>query len=139
MESKQLYIDKIKEYLKLNITNILKEPREFIKYPFIDPGSVYNGNVWDWDTYWTVYGLFSLFEELDDSLKEKIIVHSKGNVFNFLDHQLEDGYIPMMIEVGEWKEPYLNRKHKEGVIMNMHKPFLCNQICLISDYVKDYN
>lgn len=138
-EQKQIYIDKIKEYLKQNITNILKEPREFIRYPFIDPGSVYNGNVWDWDTYWSVYGLFSLFDELDDLLKEKIIVHSKGNVFNFLDHQLEDGYIPMMIEVSKWPEPYLNLKHKEGVLMNMHKPFLCQQICLISDQINDYS
>lgn len=132
----------IRQYFIDNIDKVLKEPISFIRYPFIDPGSIYHGNVWDWDTYWSVYGLLNIMdccEGVSDSMKEKIIRHAKGNVFNFLDHQLEDGYIPMMIEVGEWKEPYLNRKHKEGVIMNMHKPFLCNQICLISDYVKDYN
>lgn len=118
---------------------VLKKPRSFIKYPFIDPGSVYDGNVWDWDTYWSVYGLLSIADGLEPALKNRIIEHAKGNIYNFFDHQLEDGYIPMMIEVGQWSEPYLNMKHKEGVLMNMHKPFLCGQICVISDYLKDYS
>ncbi|WP_246240951.1 MGH1-like glycoside hydrolase domain-containing protein [Anaerocolumna sedimenticola] len=133
------YQENIRKFINDTIPMVLKHPVSFIKYPFIDPGSVYDGNVWDWDTYWSVYGLLNLMDnESDPCLREKIIEHAKGNIYNFLDHQLEDGYIPMMIEVGKWKEPYLNMKHKEGVLMNMHKPFLCNQICLISDYIKDY-
>jgi glycogen debranching enzyme len=127
------------EFIEKNVHTVLKNPIGFIKYPFIDPGSVYDGNVWDWDTYWSVYGLLNLADRFTDtSLKDKIIEHAKGNVRNFLDHQLEDGYIPMMIEVGKWPEPYLNMKHKEGILMNMHKPFLCSQITLISDYIQDY-
>ena len=134
-----VYEKNIRDFILKNIPKVLKKPVSFIKYPFIDPGSVYDGNVWDWDTYWSVYGLLNLIESnKDDDLKEQIIEHAKGNIYNFLDHQLEDGYIPMMIEVGNWNEPYLNMKHKEGVLMNMHKPFLCNQICLISVFVKDY-
>lgn len=128
------------EFIEKNVHTVLKKPIGFIKYPFIDPGSVYDGNVWDWDTYWSVYGLLNLADQFTDiSLKDKIIEHAKGNVRNFLDHQLEDGYIPMMIEVGKWTEPYLNMKHKEGILMNMHKPFLCSQITLISDYIQDYS
>lgn len=126
-------------FIEKNVHTVLKKPVGFIKYPFIDPGSVYDGNVWDWDTYWSVYGLLNLADRFtDSSLKDRIIEHAKGNVRNFLDHQLEDGYIPMMIEVGKWPEPYLNIKHKEGILMNMHKPFLCSQIVLISDFIKDY-
>lgn len=118
---------------------VLKQPRSFIRYPFIDPGSVYDGNVWDWDTFWSVYGFLNLADEYEDpAMKRRLIEHAKGNVYNFLDHQLDDGYIPMMIEVSKWPEPYLNMKHREGVLMNMHKPFLCSQICLISDFIGDY-
>lgn len=132
------YEELIRNFILENTPQVLKKPVSFIKYPFIDPGSVYDGNVWDWDTFWSVYGLLNLMESYKDTeIPEQIIKHAKGNIYNFLDHQLEDGYIPMMIEV-KWKEPYLNMKHKEGVLMNMHKPFLCNQICLISDYIKDY-
>lgn len=138
--TQQMHLDEktIKDYIKTNIPQMLKEPRDFIHYPFIDPGAAYEGNVWDWDTYWSVYGLLSIFDEFDQEMQEKILLHSKGNVLNFLDHQLADGYIPMMIEVADWPEPYLNMKHKEGVLMNMHKPFLCQQIRLISEKIGDY-
>lgn len=137
--SYQDYEQSIKNYVLKNVETVLKEPHSFIRYPFIDPGSVYDGNVWDWDTYWSVYGLLGMMEDFPKETQEKILVHAKGNVQNFFDHQLEDGYIPMMIEVADWPEPYLNLKHKEGVLMNMHKPFLCGQICMISEYVKDYS
>lgn len=133
------YENLIFSYVSDNVGNVLKEPRSFIRYPFIDPGSVYDGNVWDWDTFWSVYGLLPLIGRFEDkALAEKIVRHAKGNVYNFLDHQLEDGYIPMMIEVSRWPEPYLNMRHKEGVKMNMHKPFLCQQICRISDFTEEY-
>lgn len=140
LDDKDKYYEKlIFSYVEKNVENVLKQPRSFIKHPFIDPGSVYDGNVWDWDTYWSVYGFLNIADRFENAaLKERIITHAKGNIYNFFDHQLEDGYIPMMIEVGEWSEPYLNMKHKEGVLMNMHKPFLCGQICLISDYISDY-
>lgn len=132
------YQNLIRRYIRENIGSALKEPRSFIRYPFIDPGSVYDGNVWDWDSYWCVYGLLGMMGDFPGELRDKILLHAKGNVGNFLDHQLEDGYIPMMIEVGEWMEPYLNMRHKEHVQMNMHKPFLCAQIVLISDYCGSY-
>ena len=127
----------ISDYIRQNIHTILKPPVGFIRYPFIDPGSVYDGNVWDWDTYWSVYALLPLSKELEDpALREKIIGHAKGNVLNMLDFQLPDGYIPMMVENRLFDkrlpEPYLNIQHKKGVKMNMHKPFLCQQIALIS-------
>lgn len=129
-----------------NLDHVLKEPVSFIRHPFIDPGSVYDGNVWDWDTFWSVYGLLNLCapdndepNAIDKSKKDKIVHHAQGNVLNFFDHQLPDGYIPMMIEVGEWPEPYLNMKHKEGVLMNMHKPFLCQQICVISEHTGSFD
>lgn len=132
------YEEELRNYILGKLPQVLKKPRSFIRYPFIDPGSVYDGNVWDWDTYWSVYAILNLTKYMKPEEEEQILLHAKGNVQNFFDHQLEDGYIPMMIEVAEWPEPYLNMKHKEGILMNMHKPFLCQQICLISDYCKDY-
>ncbi|MCD8104762.1 MAG: trehalase / alfa-L-rhamnosidase / mannosyl oligosaccharide glucosidase [Lachnospiraceae bacterium] len=134
----RIYAQKLKEYIIDHVGTLLKEPRSFIHYPYIDPGSVYDGNVWDWDTYWSVYGLLGVMDAFPKEMQEKILEHAQGNVWNFLDHQLPDGYIPMMIEVAKWPEPYLNMRHKEGVLMNMHKPFLCGQICIISDYMGDY-
>lgn len=142
MDKKQKahYEAQLQEFVMSRTQDVLKKPHSFIKYPFIDPGSVYDGNVWDWDTYWSVYGFLNLADNFESKeTKAQLIRHAKGNVENFMDHQLADGYIPMMIEVADWPEPYLNMKHKEGVQMNMHKPFLCSQITLISDYLDDYS
>lgn len=138
-EEMRKYETLLRSYVMEHTEQVLKQPRSFIRYPFIDPGSVYDGNVWDWDTFWSVYGFLNLADRYENpAMKQRLIEHAKGNVYNFLDHQLDDGYIPMMIEVSKWPEPYLNMKHKEGVLMNMHKPFLCSQICLISDFIGDY-
>ena len=139
LENALAEMQELKKFVMSHTEDVLKNPRSFIRYPFIDPGSVYDGNVWDWDTYWSVYGFLNLADSYQDpSVKSRIIEHAQGNIRNFFDHQLEDGYIPMMIEVADWPEPYLNMRHKEGKIMNMHKPFLCSQMCLISDYSGDY-
>lgn len=128
----------LEHYIQDHVEALLKQPRSFIHYPFIDPGSVYDGNVWDWDTFWSVYGLFSVSELFPEELNRRIMIHAEGNVRNFIDHQQPDGYIPMMIEVADWPEPYLVMKHREGVRMNMHKPFLASQIALISRQKKDW-
>ncbi len=134
-----MYSEPIFQYIKEKIPACLKKPVGFIPYPFIDPGSVYDGNVWDWDTYWSVYALLPLSKHLEDeALKAEILEHAKGNVRNMLHFQLPDGYIPMMVENRlfgkQLSEPYLNTQHKKGILMNMHKPFLCQQIRLISDF-----
>ena len=44
LEQKYLDYEKsIRKFVKDNVENVLKEPREFIHYPFIDPGSIYDG------------------------------------------------------------------------------------------------
>ena len=137
-QTSQHHCQLLEQYIRDHVNGVLKSPRSFIRYPFIDPGSVYDGNVWDWDTYWSVYGLLGLADLFTDEQNARILTHAKGNVQNFLDHQLPDGYIPMMIEVADWPRPYLNLKHEEGVLMNMHKPFLCGQIALISSHTNSY-
>ena len=130
---------RLEEFVLFNLDGVLKRPYSFIRYPFIDPGSVYDGNVWDWDTYWSVYGLLGMKDALSPEQYARVVEHAKGNVRNFFDHQLEDGYIPMMIEVADWPEPYLNMVRKQGVKMNMHKPFLCGQIATISRAIGDWS
>lgn len=48
----------INEYVVRHIGDALKQSRGFIRD--IDAGSVYGGNVWDWDAYEPVYGLFGM-------------------------------------------------------------------------------
>ena len=128
----------LENYIRDHVCDMLKAPRRFIRYPFIDPGSVYDGNVWDWDTYWSVRGLLSLSDLFPEEVNRRILEHARGNVLNFLDHQQPDGYVPIMIEAAQWPEPYLVMRHREGVRMNTHKPFLVQQTVLISRFQGDW-
>ena len=47
------YEDLLRKFVMDHTEDVMKEPRSFIHFPFIDPGSIYDGNVWDWDTYWS--------------------------------------------------------------------------------------
>lgn len=134
-EAFEHYEQLLRAYIGEKADTILKAPAHYLKHPFVDPGSIYDGNLWDWDSFWAVYALLNMAE---DENRDRYIAHAKGNIFNFLDYQLEDGYIPMMIEKSKLPEPYLIGKRKEGHIMNMHKPFLCQQVAIISGACGDY-
>lgn len=127
----------LRGFLETHWERTLKQPQAALKFPFVDPGSVYGGNLWDWDSFWAVYGLFSLLDgnpELKRRGTELVLDHARGNVRNFFALQLEDGYIPMMVEVSDGAAPYLLEQHRQGKVLNMHKPFLCQQINLISGW-----
>ncbi len=152
MGKREKYFDGILKFVSDSVDNVFKSPNVKFKHPFIDPGSIYEGNLWDWDSFWTVYSL-TAYQQItgDEEFKQRLIEGAQGNVLNFFEFQMEDGYIPMMvtyknqyINEDEHTEPYLITKHKEGEILNMHKPFLCQQACLVSglkesfDWLKEY-
>ncbi len=144
MDNSSKYAEQLYSYFNDNLSGMLKKPNTCLRYPFVDPGSIYDGNLWDWDSFWAVYSLFAISGRDSGSNPEAqgkkalILQHAKGNIYNFFDFQMEDGYIPMMVEKSDLPEPYLIMKHREGAVLNMHKPFLCQQICLISGFCSDF-
>ncbi len=126
----------LREYVLAKVDGTLRPPNRMMKHPFIDPGSVYEGNLWDWDSFWASHALLSLAKAGGPAWQERrgrFLEHARGNVLNFLDFQLADGYVPMMVQEKDFPEPYLLRKRREGAVLNMHKPFLCQQIRVVSE------
>ncbi len=125
----------IRDHVFSSVDATLRQPNRMMRHPFIDPGSVYEGNLWDWDSFWAAYSLLHLAETGEPrwaERKARFVEHARGSVRNFLDFQMPDGYVPIMVQEKDFPEPYLNRRHREGVAMNVHKPFLCQQIRLVS-------
>jgi putative isomerase len=125
--------DKILEYIHNNSSRIYKKPGGIFRFPFIDPGSVYDGSLWDWDSFWTVYALMA-----SEGDRDKLIDSAMGGVRNFFSFQMGDGYLPMMVNNDPEIGTYLLDKHREGKVLNMHKPFLCQQALIISAYSGNY-
>ena len=140
MQNNAEYRALIKDYLFEKLDKVMKKPYANYHFPFVDPGSAYDGNLWDWDTFWAVYSMIDVAENFDvpADFRDRLIECGKGNVRNFLSFQLDDGYIPMMVHEPTKEHPYLIQKHLDGEILNMHKPFLCQQVCLVSGFAGDF-
>ena len=140
-------MEMIKEYFLRNAKKVLKMPNGKLKHPFVDPGAdSYAGNLWDWDSYFTVKGLMGVFsayfeEELAQAglTHERIASHAKGCVLNFLASQEEDGYIPIMISGEDLFAGYFHAEHEKGVPLNQHKPFLCQSALQAGEFANDYD
>ena len=97
--------DSLLSYFSESAPKLLRSEQGVLRYPSISPslpGKQYSTQLWDWDTYWTALGLFSIASlTKDKDLHRKIGSHAQGSLLNFLDHQAEDGRIPILIDVSD--------------------------------------
>ncbi len=121
-------------------------PRDKMIYSFIDPGMQYDGQLWDWDSYFLAKGLFAICEyfkndpDFDyESRKKQVIDGAMGSVKTFLSIQLEDGYIPIMTNNVRLNDRLWIGIHNEKDEDNQHKPFLSQATLAVSEYANDYD
>lgn len=126
--------------------NMIRPPYDKLKYSFIDPGSQYDGQLWDWDSYFSAKALMAICEyfkddkDFDYEKKKKLVIDSaKGSLKNFVNIQLEDGYIPIMTNNVRLNDKLWIGIHKEKDLDNQHKPFLCQATLAVSKYDNDYD
>ncbi len=101
------------------------------------PGKQYATNLWDWDTLWTTRGLFRIAKLTNDNdLRKKIGEHAAGSVMNFLDHQSDEGRLPMVMDV---KKPdplgALSKNRPKG--QNQAKPVFAQIAALVATETGD--
>ena len=136
---------KIKEYFLERAKKVLKKPVGELLYPFLDPGSGYEGDLWDWDSFFTAKGLIAAFSVFTDTemtaaglSRDAVAAHVKGCIQNFLSAQESDGYIPIMLSGNGLFAGYFHDEHEKGVPLNQHKPFLCQAALQASEFANDY-
>ncbi|WP_128660495.1 MGH1-like glycoside hydrolase domain-containing protein [Paenibacillus sp. 598K] len=123
--------------------DMLHAPAGNLKHPFVVPGAVYAHHLWDWDCYFAVQALLQMVQlkDRDGTLKagekELYIRHAQGSVLNFLDAQLEDGYIPIMLFADSDADSRV--LYRNGSPVNMHKPCLALNAVMISQAIDDYS
>lgn len=136
----------VEQYFKNSAFDMLTERRGKLQYPYIDPGLQYRGDSWDWDSYFSAVALMDICDYFKDDpdfdyegRKAQVIACSKGYILNFLDLQLSDGFIPIVItteriESDEWK-----KEHFEKYYENQHKPFLCQGVLKTCRFSGEYD
>lgn len=142
----QAEIVTIRDYIRQNAFKMLKPGKGVFPYPFIDPGAGYEDNLWDWDSFWSTVGLYKMADFLKDDpafdkegARATILEHARGSVRNFLNFQLEDGFIPMSVSATGLFSDFLTKQHQAGEPVNQHKPFLCQGILNVCRETGDYS
>jgi putative isomerase len=121
-------INKIIEEILESVQGTLKEPEGELKHPYLSPGGPYATNLWDWDSYWTLFAFLGIANKLERSdLIDKIAPYARGVLFNFLEHQGEDGALPILITPDD-DDLFDCKKSADN---NMAKPFIAQTASLL--------
>ncbi len=99
------------------------------------PGAAYSTNLWDWDTYWTMRGLFRYAAiSMNPAFRQQVAEHAIGSFRNFFDHQSDEGRIPMVLDVKN-ADPLHSVAKDRPKAQNQAKPIFGQMALLISDEV----
>ncbi len=128
--------DQLLKYFDTTAPQLLRPAEGILQHPSIAPslpGKAYSTSLWDWDTLWTTRGLFRFAAITNDrAFHEKVGEHAVGSLMNFLDHQSEEGRIPIMIDVRN-ADLFGTLKKASPNISNQAKPVFGQLALLIAD------
>lgn len=113
-------------YAKANCEKMFREPAGALKYKYIVPGSVYDDELWDWDSFFTN---IALRQFIDFDISE----YEKGCILNFLHNMDSNGRIPIAIVPSFDLDKYEKRPET-----NIHKPCLVQHALFICTVNNDY-
>ena len=132
--------DKLLHYFSQIAPSLLRGPEGILEHPWISislPQKQYSGSSWDWDTLFITRGLFALANiNGDRTLHENVCVHAKGSLLNFLDHQSEEGRIPIMM-LTDNPDPFGCLKMQSPHSQNQAKPVMAQLALLVADETRD--
>lgn len=118
--------NEISSFIKEKWKFSLKQPIGNLKYKFLDPAAAYDGQLWDWDSFFCAIALYDVYDDIGDYIE--------GCVLNFVEYAREDGSVPYVIYADDSKSnalPSLTVK-KRGVEcdFNSIKPVLAQMTLL---------
>ncbi|MCF7816417.1 MAG: hypothetical protein K9M54_00915 [Kiritimatiellales bacterium] len=118
---------------------LLRPAQGILHHPSVSPalpGKCYGTQLWDWDTLWTVRGLFALADRLEDeSLRQRVCRHAQGSFFNFFDYQSDEGRLPIMLD--DTNPDFFGCLAKDNLEINQAKPVFAQIALLIADASND--
>ena len=126
------YEQKIYNYIKENYHKILREPMGQLKYKFIVPGSVYEYQLWDWDSWLTDVAITQV--AVNEGTLEEFYEYQKGCIQNFVDHaDQQTGWIPIAVTDSNYLP-----SPEDADRSNTIKPVLIQHALFIAQTHQDY-
>ena len=121
----------VSEFILSTFQDTLKEPSGELHHPYISPGGPYATNLWDWDSYWTLYAIFKTYDRRGNAAGiEALRKYARGTLLNFLEHQGKDGALPIELMLTD-ADRFDCLKSADN---NMAKPFIGQLARLLFEY-----
>jgi putative isomerase len=132
--------DKLTAFFAANGEQLLRPAQGVLQHPSVSPslpGKEYSTSLWDWDTLWTSRSLFRLANVTGNTdLHRKVALHVQGSLFNFFDHQSEEGRMPIMISTSN-PDPFGCLTKASPNYRNQAKPVMAQLALLVADETQD--
>ena len=106
-------------YAQKNYKKIFREPGGLLPFRFIVPGSIYDDELWDWDSWLTNVALRQF-------VKEDFSEYERGCIFNFLENMDDAGRIPIYVTPNK-----TNPSPERIANANIHKPCLAQHAAFL--------
>ena len=58
--------------------DLFHAPEGCLHHPYVDPGGPYAKNLWDWDSFWVITGLFTLARREHGAVPERLRTAAAG-------------------------------------------------------------
>src|SRR5579859_5821718 len=101
MQASTAYSTALRAYLANHATAMFREGGDPFVYPFLAPGSVYDDNLWDWDSWLSDVALHQVVQDQDNvATRAQLRRHGQGSVLNFLAWGEADGWLPIEVTRG---------------------------------------
>lgn len=120
IENYEKYKKLILDYAKNNYSKMFREPGGIISHKFIVPGSSYDKELWDWDSWLTNLALRKVAKPCD------IEEYEMGCILNFIEHTEDDGRMPIVISPEKTTPDFKNSGED-----NIHKPCLAQHALFV--------
>ncbi|HEX7632241.1 MAG TPA: trehalase family glycosidase [Lacunisphaera sp.] len=133
--------DQLLAYFAKAAPQLLRPAKGFLAHPNISPslpGKQYSTTLWDWDTLWTVQGLFHVARlTKDPTLRDQVALHAQGSLRIFFAQQAPTGRIPMLVTVSKADPLDALAPAPSPNSRNQAKPVFAQLALLIADEVGD--
>lgn len=120
-------------YIKDNYNKILREPSGILKHKFIVPGTGYQQQLWDWDSWLTDVAISQV--AIKENTLDALFEYQKGCIEDFAAQcDAETGRIPIVIT-----DKFAFPNNSDGIITNCSKPVLIQHALFIAKLHNDYS
>lgn len=130
-------MNSLEDHCFSQIESIFRPVSGALKHPYLVPGGLFHGELWDWDSFWIAKGMCSIRNRMPEPLQNRFLEHAMGSWKNFFENQSAAGIVPIMIKTDN--PDFFGCANENRIEKNQAKPIFGQFALEISRAVGGYS